>query len=156
MPAAAPFRPREMLPAPTTIAISTPRARTAATWAATARTRSGSVPYSSSPMSASPDSLSRTRLNAGFRASPATGLLADREAGEAAHHDVLAGLAGELGAQLLDRLAVVLVAVDVGLLEQDRLLHPLAQLALGDLRAHVLGLVGGLLLEDAAVRVGRA
>ena len=39
----------------------------------------------------------------------------------------------ELRADLLDRLAVVLVAVDVRLVEQDDLLHPLAQLALGDL-----------------------
>src|SRR4051794_26468 len=107
-------------------------------------------------MSASPDSFSRTRLNAGSDASPATVLLADREAREAAHDDVLARLARELGAELLDGLAVVLVAVDVRLLEQDRLLHPLAQLALGDLRPHVLGLVGGLLLEHPQLGVARA
>src|ERR1700710_845240 len=104
-------------------------------------------------MRASPESFSRTRLNAGGGVSLGTArasrLPADREAGEAAHDDVLAGLAREVGAQLLDRLVLVLVAVDVRLLEQDGLLHPLAQLALGDLRPHLLGLVGSLLLEDA-------
>src|SRR5215217_6309917 len=105
-----------MLPAPTTIAICTPRRCTAATWAATARTRSGSVPYSRSPMSASPDSFSRTRLNAGSGfalVTSAARLLADGEAREAAHDDVLAGLPRQLGADVLDRLAVVLVDVDV-------------------------------------------
>ena len=53
--------------------VSTPRSRTAATWAATARTRSGSVPYSRSPMSASPDSFSRTRLKTGAGDSLGTG-----------------------------------------------------------------------------------
>src|SRR3954468_19496088 len=103
-------------------------------------------------MSASPDSLSRTRVNAGSgsMAGPrAAGLLADGEAREPPHDDVLARLRRQLGTQLVDRLAVELVRVDVLLLEQDRLLHPLAQLALGDLRADVLGLVGGLALEDA-------
>src|SRR5947208_5497945 len=103
-------------------------------------------------MSASPDSFSRTRLNAGAEATLATAgrpLPADREAREPADDDVLAGRPREVRAQVLDRLAVVLVRVDVRLLEQDGVLHPLAQLALGDLRADVLGLVGGLLLEDA-------
>src|SRR5690349_22119650 len=97
----------------------------------------------------SPDSFSSTRLKAGPSATTADSLLPDLEAGEAADDDVLAGLRAELGAQLLDRLGVVLVGVDVLLVEQHDLLHPLAQLALGDLRAHVLGLVGGLLLEHA-------
>ena len=64
-------------------------------------------------------------------------------------------LARQVVPQLLDRLAVVLVGVDVLLLEQDDLLHPLAQLALDDLRADVLGLVGGLLLEDAQLGLAR-
>src|SRR5215213_3943700 len=115
-----------MLPPPCTTATSTPRS-----W---------------SPMSASPDSFRRMRSKAGRF----TGALRpDREAGEAADDDVLAGRAGELGAQLLDRLAVVLVGVDVLLLEQHDLLHPLAQLALRDLRPDVVGLVGRLLLEHA-------
>src|SRR5690242_16207158 len=97
-------------------------------------------------MRASPESLRRIRLKTG---SPIGGLRADGEAREAADHDILPGGAGELGAQLLDRLALVLVAVDVDLVEQDRLLHPLAQLALGDLAADLLRLVGRLLLEHA-------
>src|SRR5918998_3041242 len=112
-------------------------------------------------MSASPESLSRKRDNAGARPSAsarsqspgtATGagglFLADGEALEAADQDVLARAGGGLGAQLLDRLAAVLVGVHVRLVEEDDLLEPLAHAALGDPRAHVLGLVLGLLLED--------
>src|SRR4051794_9971244 len=106
-----------MLPAPTTIASSTPCSWTRAISAATARTRSGSVPYSSEPIRDSPESLSRTRLN--------VGLLTDGEPHEAPDDDVLAGLGREVRAELLDRLAVVLVGVDVRLLEQDDLLVPL-------------------------------
>src|ERR671910_575294 len=140
--------PRKMLPAPCTTATSTPRSCTPLICAAIASTRVGSVPYSRSPMSASPDSFRRMRSKAGA----GTGRLAlgaDGEAGEAAHDDVLARRPGELGAHLLDGLAAVAVAVDVLLLEQHDVLHPLAQLALGDLRADVLRLVGRLLLEDA-------
>src|SRR5215208_5810054 len=137
--------PRKMLPAPTTTATSTPRSCTPLICAAIPTTRSGSVPYSSSPISASPDSFRRIRSNAGRLTASGS----DREAREAADDDVLAGRAGERGAQLLDRLAVVLVGVDVRLLEQHDLFRPLAQLALGDLRADVLGLVGRLLLEHA-------
>src|SRR5438093_11157278 len=98
----------------------------------------------------SPESFSRIRLKTGPSA-PTEGsrLLTHFEAGEPADHDVLAGLCAQLRAELLDRLAVVLVRVDVLLVEEDDLLHPLAQLALGDLGPDVLGLVGGLLLEDA-------
>ena len=58
-----------------------------------------------------------------------------------------------LGPQLLDRAALVLVGVDVLLVQQDDLLEPLAQPALGDLLAHLrrLALVG-LLLEIASSR----
>src|SRR3954451_14214697 len=80
-------------------------------------------------------------------------LLPDREADEALDDDVLAGLGREGGAQLLDRLAVVLVAVDVLLVEQDDLLVPGLQLALDDFGPDVLRLVGGLLLEDAGLAV---
>ena len=48
--------------APTTIATSTPASCTCVTWRATAATRSGSVPYSRLPISASPESFSRMRL----------------------------------------------------------------------------------------------
>src|SRR5882724_41860 len=107
-----------MLPAPTTIAISTPSSWTRAISAATAFTRSGSVPYSKEPMRDSPESLSRIRLNAGSAT--------DGKPYETPDDDVLAGLRREVGPQLLDRLAVVLVTVDVRLLEEDDLLVPLA------------------------------
>src|SRR4051794_26689236 len=139
-----------MLPAPSTTAIWTPRSCTVLSWSAMDPTVAGSVPYSSGPISASPESLIRTRLKTG---SSLTRLRAHREAGEAADHDVLAGGAGEVRAQLLDRLVLVLVRVDVHLVEQDDVLHPRPELALGDLRADVLGLVGGLLLEDAQLGV---
>src|SRR5918992_4370695 len=131
-----------MLPAPSTTATSTPRSCRPLIWRATLRTTSGSVPYSRSPIRASPESFSRMRLKAGSANSGAYG-----KAGEAADDHVLPRRARQLLAYLLDRLALVLVAVDVRLVEEDDLLEPLAQLALGDPGAHVLGLVGGLLLE---------
>src|SRR4051812_38069278 len=146
-----------MLPPPTTIATSTPRSHTRCTSAAIAAMRSASAPYSALPISASPESFRRMRLKAG-RAPSAEGCalssklslrLADLEASEAPDHDVLTRLRRGGSAELLDALAAVLVLVHVLLLEQDDLLEPLAQLALGDLRADVLGLVGGLLLVDA-------
>src|SRR5215217_9091901 len=106
-----------MFPAPTTIATSTPRSWTCLIWPATAATRSGSVPYSSAPMRASPESLSRTLWK--------TALLTDGEPREAPDHHVLAGLGREVGAEVLDRLAVVLLAVDVRLLEQHHVVEPL-------------------------------
>src|ERR1700722_7234850 len=109
-----------MLPAPTTIATSTPWSRTSVTWRATPATRSGSVPNSSDPISASPESFSRFRLKAGAidrRAYPvpkqpeSAGVLTDGKAGEAPDRDVLAGCRCELVAQLLDGLAVELGVV---------------------------------------------
>src|SRR6202161_2417090 len=100
-----------MLPAPTTIATSTPWSRTAATWRATPATRAGSVPKSSSPISASPESFSRMRLKAGaIAAEPirARGLLAYGEAGKPADYNILTGGCGQLVTQLLDGLAVEL------------------------------------------------
>src|SRR3954447_9328052 len=107
-----------MLPAPRTTATSTPCSRMRAIWPAMAFSVCGSVPKSRSPMSASPDSLSRTRLKAAISGSargPGVGrppgsrvgplLRADREAREALDDDVLAGLGRQLRAQLLDRLA---------------------------------------------------
>src|SRR3954451_20843150 len=99
-----------MLPAPRTTATSTPWSRMRAIWPAIAFSVCGSVPKSRSPMSASPESLSRTRLKAAI-SGPFLG--ADREAREALDDHVLAGLGRQLGAQLLDRLAAVLVLVDV-------------------------------------------
>src|SRR4051794_36718444 len=77
------------------------------------------------------------------------GLGPDGEAREALDDDVLAQLAGQLRPDLLDRLALVLVAVDVRLVHQRDLLQPLAQLALGHSGADVLRPVRGLLLEHA-------
>src|SRR3954447_16882884 len=131
-----------MLPAPTTTASSTPRSCTAASSAATALTFSGSVPYSSEPIRDSPESLISTRLKEGAS-------VTDREPGEPPDDHVLAGLRGQVRADLLDGLAVVVIALDVGLLEQDDLLVPLAQLALGRLLARLLGNVLELLDDHA-------
>src|SRR3954447_9397752 len=128
-----------MLPAPRTIATSVPSSRSRLIWSAMRPRVSGSVPKSSGPIRASPDSFSRTLEKSG----------ANLEPGEALDDDVLAGLRRELGAQLLDRLAAVLVRVDVLLLEQDDLLEPLADLALRGLLARVLGDVGHLAGGDA-------
>src|SRR6266540_779214 len=85
-------------------------------------------------MSASPLSFSRMRSKTGSRP--------DGELGEAADDDVLTGGPRQLGAQLLDRLAVVLVAVDVRLLEQVDL-DEHADLGIGvDIGLH--GALGGL------------
>src|SRR5215217_2452085 len=149
-----------MLPAPTTTQTSTPRPCTRAIWRATAWIRSGSAPYSWLPSSASPDSLMRTRWNAGAApsacavgaaAAAGSGSVANGEPREAADHDVLARLGGERGADLLDRAAFVLLAVDVRLLEQHDLLEPGVDLALDDVRANVVRLVGELLLGDAGL-----
>src|SRR3954451_3006224 len=142
-----------MLPPPTTIATSTPRSATTFTWSAIAPMRSGSAPYSWSPMSDSPDNLRRMRRKAGLPSSTGGLLLPHHVAREAPDHDVLARFGRGLGAQLLDGLAAVLVLVDVLLVEQDNLLHPLLDAALDDLRPDVLGLVGGLLLEDPRLRL---
>src|SRR6185437_12556079 len=82
------------------------------------------------------------------------GLLAHGEAREAPDDDVLAGLGGELIAQLLHGLAVVSGVVHLLLEQHDRLI-PRVQLARDDFLAHVLGLVGGLLLVDARLGVAR-
>src|SRR4051794_21004647 len=108
-----------MLPPPTTIAISTPRRDTRCTSAAMAAIRSASAPYSASPMRASPESFSRTRLKPGCAPSGEGCALKwrlglpDLEAREAADHDVLAGLRSRGRTKLLDRLPAVLVLVHV-------------------------------------------
>src|SRR6478609_5488691 len=112
-----------MFPAPTTIAISTPSSCTAATCLAMRSTSAPSVPYSSWPIRASPESLRRMRPNWGASAESVTrvdprSVLAHPEVGEPGDLDVLAGLRRQLLAQLLDRLRVVFLGVDVGLVEQ--------------------------------------
>src|ERR671910_2788932 len=105
-----------MLPAPSTTATWTSRSVRPWIWRASWRTTSGSVPYSRSPISASPESLSRIRLKTGSGTSPSG---PDGEAREAADDHVLARRARQLRPELLDRLAVVLVGVDVDLVEED-------------------------------------
>src|SRR5919198_4742869 len=136
-----------MLPAPTTTAISTPFAETSLICLVIASTRSGSVPYSSEPISASPESFSRTRLKRGDaigwrsyglqrafslracapKARPARPrlLLPHLEAREAGDAHVLAGLRGQLGAQVLDRPIVIAVGANMLLLEQGDVPVPL-------------------------------
>src|SRR5436190_3302721 len=130
-----------MFPAPTTSATSTPLAATSWTCAAIRSTRWGSVPYSSGPINASPESFRRMRLNVAsgiagkiVRASDrvAGSFLADREAGEAGDADVLTRLRGELGPERLDRLPLVAIGSNVLLLEQRDLPGPLRELAVDD------------------------
>src|SRR3972149_4635088 len=61
MPRSIPSRPRQMLPAPMTMATCTPRSFTCSTLAATSSARWGSMPKPRSPERASPPSLSRMR-----------------------------------------------------------------------------------------------
>src|SRR5262245_42567689 len=126
-----------MLPAPTTIASSSPSDWTSTTSRAIEVTRLRSIPYSRSPIRASPDSFRRTRRKAG--AAPAgarssscwgvvTPLFCDREALE--RDDTCAGV----GQRLADRLGRV---VDPRLLRERpaglRGEEPLRQHALDDL-----------------------
>src|SRR5215469_1847855 len=108
-----------MLPAPTTIAISTPRSRTTATCLAILSTSAPSVPKLWLPIRASPESFSMMRPKRGFGEPVTAGsLFAHAEIGEAGDLDVLSRLRRQLLTQLLDRLALVLLGVDVGLVEQ--------------------------------------
>src|SRR5919108_163990 len=151
-----------MFPAPTTRATSTPRPATEVTCWAIRATRSGSVPYSSEPMRASPESFSRTRLKRGdaigwrsyglrnafsHRAPAAKAgpirprlLLAHLEAREPGDAHVLAGLRGQLGAQVLDRPALVAVGANMLLLQQGDVPVPFRELPVDDLSNHVVRL----------------
>src|SRR5690606_26917615 len=66
IPSDAPRTPRKMLPPPTTMQTSTPRATAVFTSCAVRLTVAGSIPYSPSPIKASPEIFRRTRLNLGF------------------------------------------------------------------------------------------
>src|SRR3954470_7929700 len=101
-----------MFPPPTTTATSTPSACTRSTCSAMALMRSGSAPYSRSPISASPESFRRMRSKAAEAL-----LLAHLITTEAPDHDVLARLRRGGRAQVLDRLAAVLLAVHVLLVQ---------------------------------------
>ena len=139
--------------------LARPASRSAGPGRGRSRTRarpSGPRPRASAGRGRRPARIRSRRSSAGRLPSEslALGLGPDFEAGEAGDPDVLAGLRRSLLAKLLDRLAVVLVAVDVRLLEQRDLLAPLGELALDDPLADVLGLalLGGLLLEDGRAR----
>src|SRR5215213_6520104 len=146
-----------MFPAPTTTAISTPRSDTAWIWPLIRSTRSGSVPYCSEPMSASPESFSRMRLKTASALGIPRSLFGGthEEAGEAGDLDVLAGPGRQFLAELLDRLAIVLVGVHVLLVEQGDVLGPLGELALDDPLDDVVGLalLASLLRVDLALRL---
>ena len=105
-----------MLPAPTTIATSTPRSRTAATWLAMRSTSAPSVPYSRLAHQGLAGELQQDAPESGLGRVghvAVTLFVADAEIGEAGDADVLAGLRRQLLAQLLDRLRVVFLGVDV-------------------------------------------
>src|SRR5207342_1237009 len=121
---------------------------TSRTWLAMRSICSGSVPYSRSPIRASPESFNRIRVKAAEAKAPL--LLPHLEASEA---DVLARLGRDLRAQVLDRLALVLVLVEVLLVQKDDLRCPLLDLAVDDLGDDVVGLAVLLrrLLQDPAL-----
>src|SRR5688500_17094470 len=123
--------PRTMLPPPITSPSATPISCTARISSVSRCTTGGLMPKPCSPASASPLILSSTRryLTAGAPSAaagergasaapgcaPSATLLAQREAGEPANLDLLAGLGGDLGDQLPHRLVRVL---DERLLQQ--------------------------------------
>src|SRR5215218_2887505 len=147
-----------MLPAPTTIAISTPRERTSTISSAIPSTVSRSMPYCLPPIRASPESFSRIRENAGAASgvatapsgsgsAPLTSSSRERETLELEH------VGAHLGQCLADRLRRV---VDPGLLvEHPRGEEPLVQHPFDDLRTRLLrlGLDLGRGRVDVAVEV---
>src|SRR5215203_3576051 len=80
-------------------------------------------------------------------------LLPHLETGEAGDADVLTGLGGDLRSEVLDRLPLVELLVEVLLVQERDLRCPLLELAVHDLLDHVLGLAvgSGLFLEDRAL-----
>src|SRR6476646_6963736 len=122
------WRPRQMLPPPTTTAICTPIEVTSTSCSARCSVATDEMPNGGSPgENASPESLSSTRRYASVpRASTAVsgasvtgarppvamgwslGLLAQLEPGEPADRQLLADLSGNLVHQLRDRDLVVL------------------------------------------------
>src|SRR4029450_10416416 len=134
-----------MLPPPTTIAASIPSDPAPATTRAISRTTRGSIPYSWSPRSASPDSFKSTRRvgvvavvaaasviwSGGLvRFALGRGGVADRHPGEARHLDVLAQQRDLLDDQVPDGL----VGVAVLLIEErhSRRLEPLVEATFHD------------------------
>src|SRR5581483_4671375 len=149
MPAAAASIPRTMFPAPITSAISSPPACVSTISRASASIRSGSMPWSRPPISASPDSFSKTRSNGaglGRGVALATRLLCQGEPAELNH----------LEARLRQRLPGLLAGlVDPLLVREHELGQPLLDATLDDLAAHLfrLRLDVGLLEQDLALGV---
>src|SRR6478752_4747386 len=77
------------------------------------------------------------------------------EIGKARDADVLAGLRRQLLTQLLDRLRLMLLGVDMRLVQQRHLARPLGELAFDDFLDHVvrLSFLARLFLEDLALCV---
>src|SRR5262245_8733594 len=150
MPSAARSMPRMLLPPPTTRAISTPARCTDTISPASDSMCSWSMPNSRSPLSASPESLSKTRENAASETGWGSALMALLCQGEARELD-------DLEAGLPENVPDALVGVvDPRLLGEHVALEPLVEPALHDLLADLLGLVGhGLLLrEDLTLGIG--
>src|SRR3954471_8160146 len=176
MPWAEPARPRKILPPPTTMHISVPAACASATSRAIRSTTSILMPKLSSPINASPETLSRTRRYFGaggmgtslsirglcrltgarhlgdFVGEIGVGLLdalAHLEADKAFHRD---GSADVLGG-LFDHLADLGLAIDhEGLLQQHRLFVEFAHAPFHHLLDDILGaarLAGDLGLDIA-------
>src|SRR6476660_9110094 len=120
MPAAPGATPRKMLPPPITAPISTPSRDTCATSATMCSIVWRLMPNGSSPIRASPESLSRIRLYLGVTARCHCGSSPGRAG--LRHH-----FGGEVGRPLLDALAhhEERVGVDLGLLRGEVLLHAL-------------------------------
>src|SRR6266545_1071239 len=127
--------PRRILPPPTTKPSWTPRACTAFNSSVSRSMTPTSMPEPPARWAAqaSPETFSRARPYASF---PANSAPSELEPGEAAHLDLLAGLAGERLHQIAD---LDLVVLHERLLEQHVLLVELAQLPLDDLGLDALG-----------------
>src|SRR6185312_14148515 len=111
MPLAEPARPRKILPPPTTMHISVPAACASATSRAIRSTTSMLMPKLSSPINASPETLSRTRRYFGAGGMGSSLSIRDlrRLAGALRLRLLLTGhlgdFVGEVGIGLLDALA---------------------------------------------------
>src|SRR5712691_4208902 len=129
-----------MFPAPTTIPVSTPLAWTSTISSATASIVSRSMPYSRSPISDSPDSLSRMRRKTGRALCDTTADSSDRTLTSAAQLEPLE--LEHLGTLVRERLADLLAGVVDPLLVDEHIgaEEALVQHPVDDLLAHLAGL----------------
>src|SRR5881227_1894523 len=127
MPAAPGATPRKMLPPPMTMPISTPRRETWATSVTIASIVCRLIPYGSSPIRASPDSLRRIRLYLGVNSRRQFGAwLMEIFVDALAHHQECIAVHARFfrGEDFLHRLLVVL---HEGLAEQGHLAEKLVE-----------------------------